>query len=343
MEQDIILSVKNLNQWFVTRNPSANRNKIRNTPINYTQRLRDISFNVKRGEVFGIVGESGCGKSTLAKCLSNLYGMYTGEVIFEGKGTNNLSGQELKDIRKKIQVIFQNPRSALSSHMPVEKLIKEAVELVVVDKTKVSEKVDLILKDINLEDERRRECPHKLSGGERRRAGLGRVLAINPSLIIADEPVASLDVSYKGKIIKLLMNYKKRANATIIFISHDINLVNKICDRVMVMFLGKIVEIFHPTHFKTQRHHPYTQELFYAASFFGGENENDIEFVPSSFVDAESLTYNGVGCCYQKRCHKRNEFDNNINTCEKCVPHLQKTENGQEVACFYINTAERTI
>lgn len=332
-ESNIILEVEQLNQYFRSRN-----NNYANLFEPY---LRDVSFKVYEGEILGIVGESGCGKSTLGKCIAGLFSLLTGNVYFKGEDITNVSSQILKDFRKKVQIIFQNPRSALNMNMRINELMREAVQIKYNDKSIVDQKVDKILSDMQLLN-KKFDYPHQLSGGERRRAGLGRILSVEPELIIADEPVSSLDVSYKGLILDLLLQYKKKKNATLIFISHDIHLINQISQRVLVMFLGKLVEVFNPNYYKQLSfHHPYTRELYDAAIFFKEKNKSIDNFNLEQFEDTEMVKWDGKGCPYYPRCQLKNELpQSSICRCE--TPPLIKIDVGEEqfqqkIACHYFS------
>lgn len=336
MDHEVILEVKALTQYFI-----SNR---KNTNSRYTPFLQNINFSVKEGEVFGIVGESGCGKSTLGKYIAALFDLYTGQILFRGKDIKKWLIETPEEYRSNVQIIFQNPRSALNMNMRIKDLIREAISLKIkkVKNQTKSNNIDLevnkILKSMQI-DHKSDDYSHQLSGGERRRAGLGRVLAVNPSLIIADEPVSSLDISYKGLIIKLILDYKIKNNATIIFISHDIHLVNQICNRVAVMFKGILVEIFRPQDYGTLEYHqPYTKELFDAAGFFKPDSKGFAIFEQLQFVDAESTEFSGKGCPYFYRCKMKEKF----NTSEKCqnvMPELIQINQNQQIACHAIANA----
>ena len=332
MNNDIILEINKLWQYF--------RNSKDSTKDSYIPLLRDINFDVKVGEVFGIVGESGCGKTTLGKCLVGLFNACTGEIKYRDLNIIGKLNKELKEFRKNVQIIFQNPRSALNMNMQIRELIYEAVELH--DKNcNINQRVDDVLRLVKLV-EKKDSYPHQLSGGERRRAQIGRVLAISPKLIIADEPVASLDVSYRGLILEILLKYKKANNASMILISHDIQLINSICDRVAVMFKGRLVEIIdNPNNFSIDKsHHPYVKELYSAANYFK-KKECGIEEIfkdirKDTNKDIESFEYSGDGCPYFYRCGYVN--DNNtslISKCKSTFPELVQIKNNK-IACHYL-------
>lgn len=327
-ETEPILKVSNFTQYF--------RSREKGTQSLFIPYLRDINLSVNDGDIYGIVGESGCGKSTLGKCLVGLFSLTEGSIQYKGKEIKEWIRNSHSEFRKQVQIIFQNPRSALNMSMRVEDLIREAVKIKYCDQTLIQENVERILHEMQIKH-KRRDYPHQLSGGERRRAGLGRILAVEPTLIIADEPVSSLDVSYKGLIIDLLLKYKEKNNATIVFISHDIHLINQICNRVAVMFMGKIVEIFNnPKRFGRYKvHHPYTQELYTAAHYFKNKSINIESEKSELFIDAEYAKYDGVGCPYFQRCELRDEMRCALK-CKEIFPDLIKVNKNQKIACHGI-------
>ena len=323
-----LLSVKGLTQYFRSRDKSE-----KSLFIPY---LRDVNISVNRGDIYGIVGESGCGKSTFGKCLVGLFSLIEGSIQYKGREIKDWLENSADEFRNQVQIIFQNPRSALNMSMRVEDLIREAVQIKYRDEKKINENVNRILHEMQIEH-KRKDYPHQLSGGERRRAGLGRILAVEPKLIIADEPVSSLDVSYKGLIIDLLLKYKIENDATIIFISHDIHLINQICNRVAVMFMGKVVEIFNdPKQFdKYKQHHPYTNELYESALFFKNKSADVKSDKSEQFIDAEYAKYDGIGCPYFNRCNLKVEMAC-FSDCQTKFPDIKNVNKDQQIACYGI-------
>lgn len=320
-----ILMVRNLNQYFPF-------NGDKNT---FTKFLSNINFSVKEGEIFGIAGESGCGKSTLGKCLAGLFNYVEGEIIFNDRNIIGMPANDKKEMRKELQIIFQNPRSALNMNMDVYSLIKEAVKIKNSNHN-INKQINNIINMVKLED-KKESLPSELSGGERRRAALGRILSVEPSLIIADEPVSSLDVSYKGLIVELLINYKREYNSTTVFISHDLKLLKSICDRIGIMFKGEIVEIFNnKINFDEYYfHHPYTQELFNASKFFTEGDESIRKNM--TFVDAETKEIKSPGCPYYYRCYAKHKDKH----CKNYVPQLTQINDNQKIACYGIKNEKR--
>lgn len=321
---DVILEIQNLDQYF--RDFASLRE------IRFNRFLAGINLKLYRNEVLGIVGESGCGKTTLGRCIVGLITTTTGTIIHEGRDVSHLSNNELKGFRRKVQMIFQNPRSSLNINLTVRDLIEEAVRLYNNDPTVVKKKVQELVKRLKLEG-RETQYPHQLSGGERRRVGLARIMAVSPELIIADEPVSSLDVSIKGFIVQLILDYKKEHNATILFITHDMHLINSICDRIVVMFLGRIIEIYSlrsPT--ITNFHHPYTQTLISAAEYFAHASKHQDNFEPVR--DILTVAKTPTGCVYYSLCELRREKGIS-HLCEAKMPELvSSNDRHQQIACY---------
>ncbi|MCK5682885.1 ABC transporter ATP-binding protein [bacterium] len=324
---DNILEIKNLTQYF--------RNSGSSSPmLSFVPFIENVSFDVKKNEIFGIVGQSGSGKTTLGRCLIGLNTAVQGSIIYNGQNLISLNQKGDNPFRKKIQMIFQNPRSALNMNMTVYELILEAVSLIENEKKQIVERSDKLIKQFELTNIKG-QFPYELSGGERRRVGIARVLALAPEVLIADEPVSSLDVSIKGMIIELLMKYREESGATVIFITHDIDLINRIADRVAVMYKGHLIEIFEPKNFDVNdKHHPYTRELYTAAEFFSNidskfnlEEENQ-EKIKRKF---ENKKISNSSCPYFGRCPLHEEKNISL----KCIKEtaIMKKYNNSIIAC----------
>jgi ABC-type oligopeptide transport system ATPase subunit len=317
-----ILEINNLTQYFRHFKSAAE--------MTFVPFVRNISFKLSENEIFGIVGESGCGKTTLGRCLIGLINSVDGEIIYNNTNLVSFNGKIPQKTRTEIQMIFQNPRSALNMNMNVYELIEEAVSIICQEPVEIKKRIDQIVDDTKLQNILY-QFPFQLSGGERRRVGVGRILALEPRIIIADEPVSSLDVSIKGLIVDLLLNYQKRTKATIVFITHDLHLINRIADRVGVMFKGRLLEVFSPKTFRETLHHPYTEELFNAGEFFSNIEMGDEHSIPD-FFDAESMEYRLKGCPYFERC----ELHGSAGTTKICLdemPGLQKSKDLNLIAC----------
>jgi len=255
-----LLEVKNLNMHFPIRGGLLKRK------VGHVFAVNDVSFSLEAGETFGVVGESGCGKSTLGRTIVRLYDPTSGHVLFKGEDIAGLKRQGLKDFRRQIQMIFQDPYASLNPRMTIASILEEPFKLHGIGssaerKQKVKDLVTLVglrVTDIN-------KFPHEFSGGQRQRIGIARALALNPSLIVCDEAVSALDVSIQSQILNLLIDLQRQLKLTYLFISHDLNVVRYISDRVAVMYLGRVMEMAQADEIYRAPAHPYTKALMAAA------------------------------------------------------------------------------
>jgi oligopeptide transport system ATP-binding protein len=225
----------------------------------------DVSFAIERGETFGLVGESGSGKTTTGRCILRLIEPSSGEVIFDGKDVLSLSRGEMRRTRRDLQIVFQDPYSSLNPRMRVSDIVEEPLIIHRLgSKAERRERVKQLFGLVGLNPDHLRRYPHEFSGGQRQRIGLARALALNPSLIIADEPVSALDVSVQAQVVNLLMDLQQQLSLTYLFIAHDLRLVEHICSRVAVMYLGRIVEMGETSKLFAAPQHPYTRALLSA-------------------------------------------------------------------------------
>jgi ABC-type oligopeptide transport system ATPase subunit len=225
----------------------------------------DVSFSIERGETFGLVGESGSGKTTTGRCILRLIEPTSGEVIFEGRSVLELPRREMRQVRRDMQIVFQDPYSSLDPRMRVSEILEEPLVIHRLgSRAERRRRVEELLSLVGLEREHLQRYPHEFSGGQRQRIGLARAIALNPSLIIADEPVSALDLSVQAQVVNLLMDLQQRLQLTYLFIAHDLRLVEHICDRVAVMYRGRIVEIGDTAKLFTAPQHPYTRALLSA-------------------------------------------------------------------------------
>ena len=254
-----ILEVKGLAKYFPLGNPVFARRR------SYLKAVDAVDFQMKRGEILGLVGESGCGKTTVAKCILRLLEPTAGTICLEGKNILELKKGKLKPVRKEMQMIFQDPHDSLDPRMRIGSIIAEPLLIHrIVDRGKIKQKVAELLELVGLSPMHMNRFPHELSGGQRQRIALARALSLKPKIIIADEPLSALDVSIQAQIINLLLELQEKFNLTYLFISHDLSVVANICDRIAVMHLGKIVEIFDSADLFSRPLHPYTKALFSA-------------------------------------------------------------------------------
>jgi ABC-type oligopeptide transport system ATPase subunit len=227
--------------------------------------VADVSFEVLAGETFGLVGESGCGKSTVARCVLNLIPPTSGQVFFEGRDVLGLSAGEMRAVRRHLQIIFQDPYGSLDPRMRVRSLVAEPLDIhrVGTRKERLAH-VRELLERVGLGESALDKFPHEFSGGQRQRIGIARALALSPRLIIADEPVSALDLSIRAQVINLMMDLQREMGLTYVFIAHDLALVRQICDRVAVMYRGRLVELARGAALFEQPRHPYTRRLLSA-------------------------------------------------------------------------------
>ena len=310
----ILLQARNLKVYFRGKNRRSGTVKA----------VDDVSFDIYRGETFGVVGESGCGKSTLGRTLIRLLDATDGKVILDGKDISSLKGQELKEMRKDAQIIFQDPSACLNPRRTIRQILMEPFEIhglkASVD---VEARIQELMQLVGLDTYHMSRYPHELSGGQKQRIGIARALALQPKIIICDEAVSALDVSVQAQVLNLLQDLKEKLGLTYFFISHNLNVVYQVSDRVGVMYLGKMVEIASYDQLYAKRYHPYTQALLSAIP------QVDEEPVQRIHLEGEvpSPSNPPPGCHFHTRCPQ---------ACEKCrsqVPPLREIEKGHFVAC----------
>ncbi|WP_018752318.1 ABC transporter ATP-binding protein [Paenibacillus sanguinis] len=285
----------------------------------------DISFTVQKGETFGLVGESGCGKSTTGRSILRLIEPSEGTVIFDGKEITALSPEELRRTRKDMQIVFQDPFSSLDPRHTVQRILEEP--LIVHGMSNAKERqaiIQRLIDVVGLTQSHLQRYPHQFSGGQRQRIGIARALSLQPKLIVADEPVSALDVSIQSQVINLLQDLQEEFGLTYIFIAHDLSVVKHICDRVAVMYLGRIVEIADKHKLYAKPQHPYTQALLSAVP------EPDPDRKPERIIlqgEVPSPANAPIGCAFHTRCPQA------LDICHTHRPELAETDQGHLTAC----------
>jgi oligopeptide transport system ATP-binding protein len=286
-----------------------------------------VSFDLLRGETLGLVGESGCGKSTTGRLILRLIEPTAGEVTFEGTSIFQAGKKDMRALRQRMQIIFQDPYSSLNPRMTVEQIVGEGIVIHKLCQTRAErrERVADLLQKVGLSPEQMHRYPHEFSGGQRQRVGIARALAVSPKLIIADEPISALDVSIQAQVINLLEDLQEQFNLTYLFIAHDLRVVEHISDRVAVMYLGLIVELCESQELYAKPLHPYTEALLSAIPIPDPTTKRRriiLEGDPPSPIHPPS------GCRFHTRCHKRFE------RCDKEEPVLREVGSGHWVACL---------
>ena len=298
----------------------------------YVYALNNVDLDIYENEILGLVGESGSGKSTLGNCVLKLLNPTSGEILFDGDDILPKTKKELKEFRKKAQLVFQNPYMSLNPRMKIYDILKEPFIINgIKDKKLIEEKIKKIVGLIGMQEEVLNRYPHEFSGGQRQRIAIARAIILNPQFIVADEPVSALDVSIQAQIINLLLELKEHLNLTMLFISHDLSVIKYISDRIAVMYLGEIVEIADKDNLFNNHKHPYTEALLNAVPIIS-DDKKEKKIILSG--DLPSPQNPPSGCKFHTRCPYV------MDKCKTCEPQLKEISKGHNVRCFLVDDVQ---
>jgi len=323
-----LLQVKGLKKYFDVTGGVFSRK------IGDVKAVDEVSFDVYKGEVLGIVGESGCGKSTTGKALLRLIEPTEGQVLFEGKDITKLNAEEMRKMRRDMQIIFQDPYASLNPRHKVEKILGEPLLIHGIgDKAERKKRVEDILKIVGLRPEQAASYPHQFSGGQRQRIGIARALIVNPKLIVCDEPVSALDVSIQSQILNLMEDLQEKFGLTYVFIAHDLSVVKHISDRIGVMYLGRMAELTNNQQLYENPLHPYTKSLLSAIPNPDPDIKQDRMILEG---DVPSPSNPPLGCAFHTRCPEC------MDVCRSVRPEFQEVSVNHFVACHLYESKETT-
>lgn len=318
---DILIEVGNLKKYFPVKNTFMKSEK------KFVKAVDGVSFEIRKGETFGLVGESGCGKSTLGRTITRLYDVTDGDIFFEGTNIAKLNKKEMKEYYSKMQIIFQDPYSSLNPYMNVEELINEPLELhTTLTKKERLEKTEYLLETVGLKKSDMEKFPYEFSGGQCQRIGIARAISTEPKFVLCDEPISALDVSIQAQVVNMLEDLQEEMGLTYLFVAHDLSMVRHISDRIGVMYLGNIVEIGKSNDLYKNPLHPYTKALLSSIPIADPKRAREavrkvIEGDIPSPMDIPS------GCRFHTRCPYAKPI------CKEISPGIKFVEDGHSVAC----------
>jgi oligopeptide transport system ATP-binding protein len=322
-----LLEIRNLKKHFPVGQALFSRNK------DVVKAVDGVNLSVEEGETLGLVGESGCGKSTLGRAILRLIEPTSGEVYFEGKNLLAMSQRELRDMRRQMQIIFQDPYASLNPRMRVGDIVGEGLEIHKIAKGRAKrDRVIELLRQVGLREDHYGRYPHEFSGGQRQRIGIARALGVGPKFIVCDEPVSSLDVSIQAQIINLLQELQEKMHLTYLFISHDLRVVEHISHRVAIMYLGKVVEIAQSDTIYREAKHPYTRALLSSVPIPEVDGKKERVLLQG---DVPSPVNPPSGCAFHPRCAYRAPI------CDQMEPPLDFDADFHGVACHVFGPVKR--
>ena len=320
IEDNKFISIENLSKTF-------------HTNMGDLQAVSDVSFNLQKGSIVGLVGESGSGKTTLGRCILRLIEPSSGSVNLEGNNLLELSNKKLREIRKRMQIIFQDPFSSLNPRMRIKDIIAEGIK--VHDKLSSENerfnRVAELMEEVGLQSDQMSRYPHEFSGGQRQRVGIARALAVNPEFIVADESVSALDVSVQAQILNLMLSLRDKHNLTILFIAHDLSVVEYLCDQVVVLYLGKVVESGNAKDVYSNPQHPYTRALMSAVPVPDPKANINREILKGDIPSALSPP---SGCVFRTRCQYADI------SCAQTIPNTVNINKQHSAACLKLGELE---
>lgn len=316
---NILLETKNLSKYFTGKKGLLNRQPAQVKAVDH------VSLTVNKGEILGLVGESGCGKSTLGRTILRLIPATEGQVLYNGEDILTYDKKKMWEMRRKLQIIFQDPYSSLNPRMTVYDLISAPLEVYKIGtKAERREMVEEILQEVGLDKQYLNRFPHEFSGGQRQRIGIARALILNPEFVVCDEAVSALDVSVRAQVLNLMRNMQQKKNLTYLFISHDLSVVRHISDRIAVMYLGSVAEVAEKAQLYSNPMHPYTKALLSAIPLPDVKKKRQRIILQG---DVPSAYNPPSGCKFHTRCPYATD------RCKQEIPVLRQMEKGHQVAC----------